>query len=150
MFYLKIQSKRSHSNSSPIVAKHDFHIQRQIIDCHSYLSSFRKFSFFFAYKIFPLSFKSFSTLKKLQFMGFFYGLTFFKLQLNQEGIQNINGVIFLSVLYLSVIYLFGTVKVSIFNRLRSLFFLTNYFFIHFLQTFPVEIRIFKREHQNGM
>ena len=47
-------------------------------------------------------------------MGFFYGLTFFKLQLNQEGIQNINGVIFLSVLYISVIYLFGTVKVSIF------------------------------------
>ncbi len=44
-------------------------------------------------------------------MGFFYGLTFFRIQLNQEGIQNINGVIFLSVLYISVIYLFGTVKV---------------------------------------
>lgn len=42
-----------------------------------------------------------------------YGLIFFQLSNDQEGIQNINALIFLSVVYSSVIYLFTEVKVDI-------------------------------------
>lgn len=45
-------------------------------------------------------------------MGIMYGLIFYKTELDQEGIMNINSLIFLSVIYSSVIYLFGEIKVN--------------------------------------
>nr|UOU03361.1 ATP-binding cassette subfamily G-like 11-1 [Brachionus rubens] len=60
-------------------------------------------------------------------MGLIYGLIFYKMELNQEGIMNINSLLFLAIVYASVIYLFGEIKV-----------------------FPIEIQIFLREHHNKL
>jgi hypothetical protein len=45
-------------------------------------------------------------------MGLIYGLTYFQLQINQEGIQNFNALIFLTVMYVSVIHLYSVINVS--------------------------------------
>ena len=55
------------------------------------------------------------------------GFIFFRLELNQEGIQNMNGVLFICVINTT----FGTI-------------------FHVIGTFPREIPLFKRENQNGM
>jgi hypothetical protein len=60
-------------------------------------------------------------------MGIIYGLIYFRTEMDQEGIQNFNSLIFMSTIYLSVIYLFAEVK-----------------------TFPIENQIFYRDHQNGV
>lgn len=53
----------------------------------------------------------FRLLKILKLIGIMYGLIFFKIEPNQEGIMNVNAFIFLSVIYVCVIYLFTEVKV---------------------------------------
>jgi hypothetical protein len=45
-------------------------------------------------------------------MSIMYGLIYFRIEMNQEGIQNVNSLLFLSVLYVSVIHVFMEVKVS--------------------------------------
>lgn len=47
----------------------------------------------------------------LKCIGIMYGLIFYKIEYNQEGIQNINALVFLSVIYACVIYLFTECKV---------------------------------------
>jgi ABC-type multidrug transport system permease subunit len=60
-------------------------------------------------------------------MAIVYGLVFFRLELTQEGVQNMNGVIF--------ICLVNTTFATIFSVVNN---------------FPKEIPIFVREHQNGI
>ncbi len=51
------------------------------------------------------------TIFYLKIMGVMYGLMFSRIDLDQEGIQNINSLLFLSIVYVSVIHLFSEVKV---------------------------------------
>ncbi len=60
-------------------------------------------------------------------MAIVYGLVFFRLEMTQEGVQNMNGVIF--------ICLVNTTFATIFSVVNN---------------FPKEIPIFVREHQNGI
>lgn len=53
-------------------------------------------------------------------MSIMYGLIYFRIEMNQEGIQNVNSLLFLSVLYVSVIHVFMEVKVSKFLFLNSI------------------------------
>lgn len=53
-------------------------------------------------------------------MSIMYGLIYFRIEMNQEGIQNVNSLLFLSVLYVSVIHVFMEVKVSQFLFLNSI------------------------------
>jgi len=48
-------------------------------------------------------------------MAFIYGFIFFRLDLNQEGIQNMNGVLFISLLNCSFGTLFGVVNVRFYT-----------------------------------
>lgn len=66
-------------------------------------------------------------LTNFKLIGILYGLIFFKLDLTQEGVMNINGVLFISIVNTT----FG-----------SLFAVIN--------TFPKEIPLFIRESQSGM
>ena len=56
----------------------------------------------------------------------FFGLIYYKVDMTQEGIQDINGLHFVTLIYVTLIYTFQTIK-----------------------NFPVEKDIFEREHQNG-
>ena len=57
---------------------------------------------------------------KSKIMSIMYGLIYFRIEMNQEGIQNVNSLLFLSVLYVSVIHVFMEVKVSQFLFLNSI------------------------------
>ena len=60
-------------------------------------------------------------------IGFLLGVIFIRLQLNQEGVQDIDGVLFLLITESSFANLYGV-----------------------LDTFPSRVTIFLREHQNRM
>ena len=49
-------------------------------------------------------------------MGLLYGLIFYNLKYDQEGIMNINSLLFLAVVYASVIYLFCEIKVLLYLK----------------------------------
>jgi ABC-type multidrug transport system permease subunit len=61
------------------------------------------------------------------FIATMFGLVYFQLTLNQKGVQNIGGVLFLSMTNMSFSSIFAVVN-----------------------TFPAEIPVFLREHQNRM
>ncbi len=44
-------------------------------------------------------------------MGMMYGLIFFQTQMNQEGVQNINSLFYLTEIYVCVIHMYAVVNV---------------------------------------
>ncbi|CAF1125996.1 unnamed protein product, partial [Brachionus calyciflorus] len=61
------------------------------------------------------------------FIAIIFGLIYLRLDMNQEGVQNINGVLFLIITNASFSNMFGV-----------------------LNSFPAELPIFYRDHQNSM
>jgi hypothetical protein len=66
----------------------------------------------------------------------------------------LNSLIFLTIIYVSVIHLFSEVKViiSLFNDINTniYLFISSLIVFFFNKTFPVENQIFFRDHHNGM
>ena len=87
-------------------------------------------------------------------------MIFFKLQLDQEGIQNVNGVIYLCVLSCTFGPLFGIVEVKCSTKTHAKchskaathFNCIDYFSFCFflLQKFPKELPVFLRDTQNKL
>ena len=50
------------------------------------------------------------------FMGLIYGLIFFKTDINQEGVQNINSLFFLVTIYVSGIHMYYVTSVNFFFK----------------------------------
>ena len=45
------------------------------------------------------------------FMGAMYGLVFYRTEINQEGVQNINSLFFLIIIYVSAIHMYSVTNV---------------------------------------
>ena len=50
------------------------------------------------------------------FMGLIYGLIFYKTDINQEGVQNINSLFFLVIIYVSGIHMYFVTSVNFYFK----------------------------------
>jgi hypothetical protein len=73
------------------------------------------------------------------------GFIYWRQDLDQKGIMNINGALFLLIANMHFQNSFAVINVNL--RLN---FSSNHFYEFFSQTFCVELPIFLREHNNGM
>lgn len=78
-----------------------------------------------------------------------FGLIYLRLKYDQQGVMDMNGYIFLCICNNGFSTMFFVVNVSNLYFRYNLFELINKPF-SFIKTFPLEIPIFMRDHQNGM
>ena len=79
-------------------------------------------------------------------LSLLFGSIFFQILLDQKGIQNINGLLFLFITNTSFSNMFPVVNVSVLVFIIIILMFNKIF----LKTFPAEIPLFLREHHNGM